>query len=223
MLSDPASVPYTPDIHEALKDSIPFLKQLLNKPFSVASNDVPAKQWIEATKANLKRGVVPFSGDLSYRDQAKLTNWFDIHIGDKDPVARFDWIGNLLPFAHAITLYIASKLRNDPQSIAESLEDELEDRDQPLIQRAWNIQQTKQLPQFSDHDVELECLEQLEEQMFERSALAGVAGNRQWGLDAGDHQDCWNPYAELPQEWDHQDRKSEDEGELRVSRNTRKT
>jgi len=29
--------------------------------------------------------------------------------------------------------------------------------------------------------------------MFERSALAGIAGNYQWGLDAGDHQEGWNP------------------------------
>ena len=41
--------------------------------------------------------------------------------------------------------------------------------------------------------------------MFERSAFAGIAGNYQWGLDAGDHQDGWDPYAGTPEHWNHND------------------
>ncbi|KAF9523701.1 hypothetical protein CPB83DRAFT_748813, partial [Crepidotus variabilis] len=52
---------------------------------------------------------------------------------------------------------------------------------------------------FMEVDVEKESLELLEEQMFEMSKQAGVAGNRQWGLDAGSHQDDWNPYDGLPE------------------------
>jgi hypothetical protein len=33
--------------------------------------------------------------------------------------------------------------------------------------------------------------------MFEKSQQAGTAGNWQWGLDAGDHQERWNPYEGL--------------------------
>jgi len=51
--------------------------------------------------------------------------------------------------------------------------------------------------------------------MFEDSARAGVAGNRQWGLDAGDHAHGWNPYIGLPEEWVHGNRE-EAEGELDV-------
>jgi hypothetical protein len=69
---------------------------------------------------------------------------------------------------------------------------------------------------LSEVDVDRECLERLEEQMFERSAMAGVAGYFQWGLDAGDHQDCWDPYAVLPAHWNHEDRENSD-GELEVS------
>jgi hypothetical protein len=29
--------------------------------------------------------------------------------------------------------------------------------------------------------------------MFDRSEKAGVAGNMQWGLDTGMHEDGWNP------------------------------
>ncbi|KAG1727727.1 hypothetical protein EDB19DRAFT_1642847, partial [Suillus lakei] len=33
----------------------------------------------------------------------------------------------------------------------------------------------------------------------------GSAGNFQWGLDAGNHQDGWDPYAGLPSHWNHED------------------
>ncbi|KAJ3723720.1 hypothetical protein C8R42DRAFT_536820, partial [Lentinula raphanica] len=46
-------------------------------------------------------------------------------------------------------------------------------------------------------DVDMECLRTLETQMFMRSGEAGIAGWCQWGLDAGHHQDNWNPYEGL--------------------------
>ena len=67
-------------------------------------------------------------------------------------------------------------------------------------------------------NVDLLCLEGLEEQMFERSALAGNAGHLQWGLNAGHHQDGWNPYAGIPDHWNHCDHESDSEGELQMSK-----
>ncbi|KAF9473671.1 hypothetical protein BDN70DRAFT_816899, partial [Pholiota conissans] len=46
-------------------------------------------------------------------------------------------------------------------------------------------------------DIDRDCLYQLEEEMFERSSRAGIAGHCQWGLDEGDHQ-FWNPYDGIP-------------------------
>ncbi|KAF9522922.1 hypothetical protein CPB83DRAFT_863752 [Crepidotus variabilis] len=46
--------------------------------------------------------------------------------------------------------------------------------------------------------------------MFEQSARAGIAGNHQWGLDAGDHQDGWDPYGGLPDHFNHHDREGSD-------------
>lgn len=43
-------------------------------------------------------------------------------------------------------------------------------------------------------NVECECLEHLEKEMFEVSQAVGVAGHYQWGSDASDHQD-WDPYS----------------------------
>ena len=57
-----------------------------------------------------------------------------------------------------------------------------------------------------------ECIERLEEEMFEVSEWAGIAGNHQWGLDAGDHQ-YWDPYDGY---W-HTGEREEDEEETRVS------
>ncbi|KAG2738666.1 hypothetical protein P692DRAFT_20956861 [Suillus brevipes Sb2] len=53
--------------------------------------------------------------------------------------------------------------------------------------------------------------------LFEKSAQSGSAGNYQWGLDAGNHQDGWDPYAGLPSYWNHNDHNEDadyDENEL---------
>ncbi|RPD52542.1 hypothetical protein L227DRAFT_468077, partial [Lentinus tigrinus ALCF2SS1-6] len=50
--------------------------------------------------------------------------------------------------------------------------------------------------------------------MFERSAAAGIAGWYQWGLDAGDHQDGWDPYNEIPDSWNLGDFYPDDPEEL---------
>jgi len=84
----------------------------------------------------------------------------------------------------------------------------------------WKIQ-VKCRPEFlwQEVDVEHECLGRLEEEMFECSQVAGIAGDYQWGLDAGDYQDLWNPYAGLPDHWSHADRPESDD-ESHVSGNS---
>ncbi|KAJ7679898.1 hypothetical protein B0H17DRAFT_943757, partial [Mycena rosella] len=49
--------------------------------------------------------------------------------------------------------------------------------------------------------------------LFETSFEAGRAGNQQWGLDAGSHQDDWSPYADIPKHWNP----GESNSELHVS------
>ncbi|KAI0684260.1 hypothetical protein BC835DRAFT_1293395, partial [Cytidiella melzeri] len=44
------------------------------------------------------------------------------------------------------------------------------------------------------------------------------AGWYQWGLDAGEHQESWDPYAGLPSHWNHGDFYPDNEDEvLKVS------
>jgi hypothetical protein len=91
-----------------------------------------------------------------------------------------------------MTLYIAYRLKSDPKM------EKLKRKD--LLIQAWEFQFTGTPERLVDIDVERECLEQLEEEMFEVSFRAGIAGNYQWGLDAGYH-DNWNLYANLPVQW----------------------
>ena len=73
-----------------------------------------------------------------------------------------------------------------------------------LLQKGWETQLTG-VPSFlMDVEVDKECLARLEEETFEVSNRAGIAGYCQWGLDFGDHQNWW-PYANLPQRWNHED------------------
>ena len=103
----------------------------------------------------------------------------------------------LLPMAHAITVFISYQLSKGKCVGTEYLTSE-------RLQEAWTNQKTLSI--ILAKDVDRKCLELLEERMFERSAEAGIAGNKQWGLDAGDHQQHWDPYVALPDDWDHRDR-----------------
>jgi hypothetical protein len=89
-------------------------------------------------------------------------------------------------------------------------EDEQEDF---ILSKAWAFQKSRVTCPTTD--VDRDCLALLEERMFEDSNRAGVAGNWQWGLDSGPHQDGWNPYIGLPSHWSVGDR-IVDEGELEV-------
>jgi hypothetical protein len=51
--------------------------------------------------------------------------------------------------------------------------------------------------------------------VFETSKRAGKAGHYQWGLDAGIHQNEWDPYAGRPTHW-NADGSDGSESELQV-------
>ena len=140
-----------------------------------------------------------------------MANWFDIFVTERVPVLRTEWLG-LLPLAHALTLLIAFRLK-----MAEDLENPAKSTRKTVdfIRAAWKIQYEARKPPYYDVDVDKDCLGRLEELMFERSERAGIAGNCQWGLDAGDHQERWNPYRGNPESWDHRDH-VDSEGEIEV-------
>jgi hypothetical protein len=173
--------------------SMAILKQLLDVPDTVDSKDVPAKAWLEeTTKKDVRKGLVPHVGCLSLTICAQIANWFEEKIS-KNKKIWYRWLG-LLPIAHAHTVYITTILKADPEN--ERL------TDAELLQRAWKVQFSSATSILTDVDVDKDCLALLEEEMFERSARAGVAGHCQWGLDIGDH-DGWDPYRDVPGYFNH--------------------
>lgn len=192
ILSNPAAIPYTNEIDDILSPFKDVLRNLLTcKPKDLKNETIPAKSWIESTKKPLLTTLVPYVGSLSLEERAQIANWFDINITHKDKKFRLSWLG-YLPLSHAYTLYIADRLKSNPKMAQLGWKD--------LLLQAWDVQFTGTPERLADIDVEKECLEQLEEEMFEVSFRAGKAGNYQWGLDSG-HHDNWNPYANLPAEW----------------------
>jgi hypothetical protein len=149
MLSDPSSLQYTSEVHEVMQSSIPLLKKLLNSPKTQSSETVPAKKWLESKKKNIRKSLVPFAGDLTFPEHAKIANWFEKHVADQDPKRRKEWLG-LLPIAHAHTIYIASQLKVDCSGAAEGA-GELE----ISIQRAWQKQMGTSPSPWSEVDVDV--------------------------------------------------------------------
>ncbi|KAF8075742.1 hypothetical protein FPV67DRAFT_1648897 [Lyophyllum atratum] len=196
ILADPASIPYTKEVDAVLSPSTEVLKALLEAPDGSPAK-IPARDWLKHTKQNPKTSIVPHVAGLSVLERARAANWFEKHIS-LHKKRRIEWVGRL-PIAHAYTVFIASQLKLDPKY--RGLDED------SLLEQAWKMQLTgASLSVWTDVDVDKGCLYRLEEEMFERSARAGKAGNYQWGLDAGDHQDCWDPYAGLPEQWTPGDR-----------------
>lgn len=213
MLENPSSIPYGTDVDNALAGSEPILLQLIVNPDSVDVHMVPAKKWLDSAKKNIFRGAVPYCGNLSFLQRAQIANWFEINV-TKDPMMRYAWMGQL-SHAHAITLFIASTIRAEDSRLKNGIKlkapEELTKEDMEILQaeltneavmdKAWDLQFHGTGSFLFDIDVDRECLEILEEEMFERSDRAGIAGDYQWGLDAGDYQQP-NLYTGLPPGWD---------------------
>ena len=196
ILSDPSSIPYTNEVNRALKPHISVLQRLLTAPnsshYETSSNVIPAKKWLQDSDKDLSTAIVHHVGTLSVIERAQIANWFEVHIGRK-PDVRALWLGRL-PIAHAHTLFIAYRMTKDRAFKGLTWTD--------ILQKAW-VAQLMSVPSIlGEVDVDRECLEQLEEEMFERTDRTGASGNFQWGLDAGHHQDGWDPSFGVPKTWE---------------------
>lgn len=162
--------------------------------------------WVEASKRNLATAVFVSAGGLSVVEQGEIANWIEVNICGGDRKLREYWLTKL-PNAHANTLYLADRLRTSQTG-------NLNETD--WVRKAWNVLLTAKQTDADVVDVDREAVVALEEDMLEDSKRAGIAGSQQWGLDAGDHQECWPVYVGLPESWRPGDREgSEDEYEVR--------
>lgn len=213
ILADPMSTPFNKEIDAALKPYLADLTTLLHDPESIPLARCPAGKYL--SENNLSSAtMIPNVGDLSYLDRARVTNWIQVRIVNtlEENISPHTWIGRL-PLAHAFTILLASRLRFkivlDPLFPASALPIEQE---LFTLESAWThqVENVAKFAAWLEVDVERESLTQLELQMFERSDQAGASGYYQWGLDAGAHQDNWDPYLGLPAEWNHEDRNDSD-------------
>jgi len=213
ILADPTSVAYQDEVNEALQPAKKLLAQLLlnseSMDPSLLDTPIPAMEHLRTIQKNARREQLPYIGNLTVNERAQVANWFEVHVS-RDPRLQHHWVG-YLPLAHAITIFIAHRLSHNPP------EDLEEKSDGDFLTRAWEIQVENMGSLGDDVDVDKQCLEQLEEEMFENSSRAGIAGNHQWGLDAGDHQEGWNPYLGTPEHWNHGDRPGNNDTEMQVS------
>ena len=198
------------EVNEALQSHIDSLRELLRNPELADVRSVPAVEFLR--NRDPLRTLIPCTGNLSVLERAQIANWFETHIAI-DNKLRHRWLG-LLPLAHTFTLFIRSQLLQNPPRKTDMTK--LSHQEQ--LEMAWEIQGNGDVKLlWQDVDVECECLAKLEEEMFERSEAAGIAGEYQWGLDAGDHQDAWNPYNGLPDHWIHTDRLENYDNDEKVS------
>ncbi|KAK0244804.1 hypothetical protein EDD85DRAFT_785168 [Armillaria nabsnona] len=132
-----------------------------------------------------------------------------------------DWVTGLA-MSHARTLVIAYRHRDlFLQDEACPPMSESESADRFAFEKAW-----ERLVNFTGRttdgkikpdvvDVDMEALVILEKRMFDTSEDAGIAGNHQWGLDIGMHQDNWYPWnSHGPEE--EKDTREGNESELEV-------
>ena len=205
VLADPKSIPYTQKTDNILSPHTDILKKL----FEFSSNRsttgledtvIPAKDFLASGKNKKFGDNIFYSGTLSITERAEISNWIHRHISDNSRM----WFQKLT-HAHAMTLYIRALLIDSKPDFGT-----LDEAEQ--LEKAWDIQFNTLPPFYEGVDVDRECIDRLEEEMFEVSERAGSAGNHQWGLDAGDHQ-YWYPYDAY---W-HTGEREEDEEETKVS------
>ncbi|KAI0737389.1 hypothetical protein C8Q80DRAFT_1125392 [Daedaleopsis nitida] len=227
ILADPGARPYTQEVEAALHPHTETLQALFawepEEATTLNMEEIPVLALVQSKRKSsnyaYRAGIVPFVGNLDIDSRAQIHNWIDVNI----PGARANrhlWIGRYL-VAHAVTLLLAARMRPESPSVPSLSEGE-------LLRNAWKVQQGPSgdmaeadldgldldLPALKPVDVDAECVRALEHRMFERSATAAEAGFHQWGLDSGEHQDRWDPYGEVPSDWNIGDWWPEDDEEL---------
>lgn len=205
-----AGLPFTSEVATALAPNSSTLLGIIARQKDLVET-VPVLQFLRSKRWALTRPV-PDSGGLSKDDLARINNWFTEELKDKEGnnVPAKNW-ALLAPVAHARTLLLAYRMRTEQPDINSA-----DTSDSAWLDRAWSRQIDKH-DSTPSVDVDREAISALEARMFAQSAEAGVAGNCQWGLDTGPHQDNWYPYIHGPESWTENARVGL-ESELEVSR-----
>ncbi len=217
---NPHSLEFNSEVEKALFPHRQVLVDLVDSPNHVDDTIVPAKVWLKSRKKIPL--VLHWNGGLTLNDLARINNYFFRRVLKMCKGFPIDWVTGLAMY-HARTLLVAYRHRDlflqdedcPPTSDIEAVNCFVE-------QKAWERLvgytgcTTDGKPKPDAVDVDMEALILLEMRMFDRSEDAGIAGNHQWGLDVGMHQDGWYPWSSNGPEGEKQVREG-NESELEVS------
>ncbi|KAK0234341.1 hypothetical protein IW262DRAFT_1258368, partial [Armillaria fumosa] len=198
-LVNPHSLEFNSEVEKALGPHKQILVDLVDSPSNVDNAIVPAKLWLQSLKKQPL--VLHWNGGLMLNNLARINNYFFCHVLKICKEHPIDWATSLA-MSHAWTLLIAYRHHNlfsQDEDCPPCLDIEAVDRF--ICQKAWERLvgytgcTTDGKPKPDAVDIDMEALILLEMRMFDRSEDAGVAGNYQWGLDIGMHQDGWYPWS----------------------------
>jgi hypothetical protein len=186
------------DIDEILRPNLGDLQTLLDAPHEADPSHIPVLDYLNNSGLHLD-STVPYCGDLTINDRAGISHWFWDNV-DGARARTTEWLGRAA-LAHSFTLVIAARKRE--QLVNSDSFEALDLRSQRtlLLQAAWRHQYTEANRESRIVDVDRECLAAFERRLFECSAVAGPAGNWQWGLDVGHLEQGWCPYNLTPDDW----------------------
>ncbi len=219
-LVNPHSLTFNSEVEKALFPHRRVLAQLIDNPDKVDDATVPAKVWLSSLKK--KPLVIHWTGGLTLNDLARINNYFFRRVLKTCKEFPLDWLTSLA-MSHARTLVVAYRHREwflkDEECPPAS---EIETVNHFVVEKAW-----ERLVDYTGRttdgkikpdavDVDMEALVVLEKRIFDTSEHAGIAGNHQWGLDVGMHQDGWFPWSNRGPEGDKEAREG-NESELEVS------
>ncbi|KAL0056906.1 hypothetical protein AAF712_016479 [Marasmius tenuissimus] len=189
---------YTTEIHRALEPYTEALKRRIFTPETCNPADYPSIQY----QKDHKTRIVPLTGGLPHSTRSRVINWmFNIIPGLKEQ-KDFTWVtdGGL---QEALMRLIAQR---DYQEFAnlKGCPKTGHKKQRFIYAKAWDrldkyTGQTQDgRPQPVIEDVDRQALSLLEDAMFLPELNPGLAGEQQWGLDVGIHQDNWDPYIHFP-------------------------
>lgn len=175
--------PFTERINDLLMPHKTTLLSMISNEADLDRDGIPVLRFLGSNSKGTDS--ISISGDVSLDDQARIVNWL-FHVvqstlgktkGTKQSdLARHReassilvWLVGTAVLAHAITIFISGAHDNLP--LADAFE-----------------QQIRRRRDYKVVDIDHECLSLLETRMFR-------TGDEIWGLDAGGHQDGWDPYA----------------------------
>ncbi|KAJ3563967.1 hypothetical protein NP233_g8597 [Leucocoprinus birnbaumii] len=183
---------FAPEFEEALGPHIHDLRRMMVLPTNYP-HDVPA--WQPTTGL-----MLPVQAPLTTAEYQMLNDWMLKRLCIKKELYRKTFMHEGRVRVHAITLLVAYRLKKKSK-----VKREVEWKE--WLSRAWAVQRKADLEKgildkqaASMDEVDRKCVADLERLMFDCRERAGLAGARQWGLDAGYHQNNWNPYEAFDQD-----------------------